>query len=258
MNDQVSETLLSYLIFKDLPSELPWESINAYLTETWSDQYKVENIETSDNSLVFSYMDYRIATVIRMDAPYPQEELTDRCDSTWWWPEALTSIKEQNSHMILALTGGEGTALEKHTHLTALVCAISSATSPLAVMWNGVVLQEPKSFRELAEESQAVEPPIPLSLWVDFQVYQPEEGRFNIFSWGLEPLGIPDMEVHGSTDDPSETLEMVQMVALYCLENDVIFEDGETFGFDEEHRIPVRYAASAVDPSKEVLILDVE
>jgi hypothetical protein len=94
-------------------------------------------------------------------------------------------------------------------------------------------------------------------LWVDFQVFQPAENCFSVFTWALEALGYPDIEIQDAEQDPAELLEMVQMVALYAVGNDVIFGEGETFGFDEEQAFPVRYGPSAVTPEKDVLVLEI-
>ena len=84
---------------------------------------------------------------------------------------------------------------------------------------------------------------------------QREDGAWNASSTGLTKLGIPEIQVVGSTCDPDELFAYLMDIVGYLLGGARI-RAGETLGRDENEKIMTSWQPSIVDEEETALQLD--
>ncbi len=182
-----------------------------------------------------------------MPVPYPAAELDFAIASAWTWPPSVeaTSVRNGASHVLLVVTGGKSTALEKHLVATAVAALIASLPGAVGVYWSaGRVLHCPPFFVDMAAELRTAANP-PLYLWVNFCVSENGDDTATLFTTGLGALGLMDMEMHNLKGPPMELREWASSLALHQLVHGPVFQHGDTIGEDTDAQLRVAHAGSS-------------
>lgn len=234
------------------------EQVNSYIEGAWPGYPIMESLETDG----ISETSFRVGgsmhgTISLVSRRYDREILDSACERAWWWPEARKEMKAEEFHLVITLSGSDDAHMRSFC-LTYLAAAFATLTESVAVLWVASgVLQPAQEFCMIAEEILDEDPPIPISLWVDFQVCEGSaQDRASLFTTGMEPLGFPEIEIHDSAVSPDELLHTARTVSLYIVAAERVPEDGESIAFGDAEGIPVRHAESLLGGEQRVLILD--
>jgi len=258
MESMEANAVAVYLFFKGSELDLSEKKFNSYLEKQWPNSPAMHELRKKNDQHSFVFGDETLGTLTTSKSAYPWEELEVRCQTAWWWEDAEKSLKGHKSHAVITLFNDQVDPVMLSTHLTALTCALIQATKPIAVLWgNGEVLHSAETFLEIAELSREEDPSLPLSLWVDFQLLFEEGDQQSLYSYGLESLGFPDLEIHSAKGDPSDLMTAIQSIAIYMVGNNIEFQDDETIGLEGDKPIRLHYGESLLGEEREVLILDV-
>ena len=198
------------------------------------------------------------ANVTLVDRPIPWEQLEGPCATAWYWPEAEEALRPHQSHLFVTLFDEQTGGVAQATRMTRLLAAIGQTASATGLVWgpSGAV-HEPGAFAQLA--SSGTPDNLPLHLWVDFRVYQKDDGLgFGLFTTGLEALGCREFEAPDYQGDPQELIGAVYNITHYALEKQAVFKEGEAIGLPDEKQVTVTEARSMIDPEQEVLRLEFE
>lgn len=76
------------------------------------------------------------------------------------------------------------------------------------------------------------------------------EGSVSAYTYGLKAFGHREIEVLEADEEPGGIREFLANLAVYVIEEDVDFVDGETVGYSEEQRCPVTIAEGSALPGK--------
>jgi hypothetical protein len=231
--------------------------ISSFIAGNWPGHSCPTLISAGDDSLLFQ-IDDEDDCVIRLErAPFTSDDLKYGSDNAWWWPEAGKELESHAAHLVISLGGGDDDPLTRFFRLTYITCAVVSLTEALAVFWpSAALLFSAEDFMNVAEESKEHDPPLPLRLWVDFQIFESDE-LFNLYTTGLELLGYPEIEIQDSNMPPEEMLDIAHTVALYMVGASAVFEDEAEIELGGDRKLLAKYAPSICSQEDTVLSLSI-
>ncbi len=194
--------------------------------------------------------------IARAGFPIPKADLDYACMNSVFWPNAAEVLAKHKSHLIVTVLGEFPSPIEEGLFLTRSIAACTEAYDALGVYWgHATVMHSPEFFRKYSEKASAEDPPV--LLWVGFlRANGEKEGTTSVFTRGLNEFGRMEIEVVDSAKKPSEIFERVADLASYLLKKGNIIEDGHTIGADDNERIRVRHADSALDREGKVLRIE--
>ncbi len=257
MDEETSSGSIAYLIFDKANPAIPLDRVNAYLKKEWPNCPLVQEPSEEDGVTTFRFGMAKGAALAPMGGPIPWSELEGLSNAAWWWDGAADAVRGHKDHVLLTVLHDEDDDLVKRNlDVTALLAGLAAASGAVAVIsGGGRILHSASNFCALAEAVREEKPQIPLTLWIDFQIFREEDGKHSFFAWGLEDFGLPNMEVQNSTTDADEVFQFLQSVVLYVLGESLVLNDGETIGFSEEHKVSISYGPSLMEEDKQVAIL---
>jgi hypothetical protein len=155
---------------------------------------------------------------------------------------------------LVTLVDEAGKPMSKALALTQLTAALAATAPSVGVFWGpGRLVHPPGAFIEQAET--AGEHSLPLFLWIDFRV-EPLDGRFRLFTTGLEALGAEEIEVAEYAGDSGELVGFVYNVAHYMLERRKVINEGDTIGLTDEVQVTAHRGPSMLGGDLEVVKLE--
>ena len=244
---------IAMVALKDGEAPVP-DRVVAELKKRWPDAPPARDLSTKKGVLTFK-LDDALAAVALMPAPIPWSDLEGPCATAWYWPKAGEAMKAHKAHLIVTLSGGRRTPIDRCLLLTALTAAVTAASNAAGVYWgSGTVLQSPRAFLEVAGEMR--QDSLPLRLWIDFRLVPERPGVYSLFTTGMEPFGHMDLEVPKSRQKPEAILDVAYNAAHYLLDRGPVLKDGDTFGTSAEQKIKVRHVASRWGHSSKILSLN--
>ena len=196
------------------------------------------------------------ANVTLVDRPIPWSKLEGPCATAWYWPEAEAVMRGHTHHLFVTLLDERTKAIDRAARLTETLVALAAHSPAVGLVWGSTgAVHEPKDFTQLA--AAATPDNLPLNLWIDFRVYEREEGDgFGLFTTGLEALGRREMEVPHYAGDPQQLIGATYNIAHYALEKDAVLADSEVIGLPDESQVTIREERSMLDPEQDVLRLE--
>jgi len=188
-----------------------------------------------------------VAAIALVKAPIPWPDLEGPCVTSWWWPEACEKLQGHAAHLLVTLTGGSGTPLERFILLTHLTAAVVSATESAAgVYWPmGTVVHEPQMFQEYSEGLSPAD--IVPQLWFDMRIVAHDDGSYGFFTTGLAPLGLLEIEIDRTEREPEDILDFCHDIISYLVTSGTAIQPGETIGRTEDEQVAVSHGDSAYD-----------
>lgn len=208
--------------------------------------------EASAGWVVLRHGDMR-ATLSLEPTPLARELVEAAGPRAWYWTEAIEALAGHTAHLALAVATEEEDRVTGAWVLTALVAAVAADGKATAVYWaDSGLFHPPEAFLDACHDE---EEGLPLSLWLDLELFDHEDGSHSLATAGLEPFSLPEVEIHHSGLEPSHLAELSLAMAHYLLENGPILEDNETFELSDEQRVQVRFHPSLCDPDRPALLL---
>lgn len=189
-----------------------------------------------------------------MPAPIPWTDLEGPCATSPFWPNAATTMRTHQRHVIVTATGdADGPALAE-TLTRATSALVESSDGVVGVFWcNSGLVFPPKGFCQIASKFGPGEPALPI--WVNFRVAKNKDENSAGFTQGLSSLGKMEFETQGAPESPEALRDRFLHFAAYVLDGAAI-KDGETIGFDANEKIKVTHAASSFGVPGPVMRLD--
>lgn len=192
--------------------------------------------------------------VTHVAAPVPWSDLEGPASSAWHWPEASEVVRDHRSHLLVAVPDAtpDVKSAVRLTHLVA--AAIEACPAATAVYWGaGTAVSPADRFLATARDMRHDE--LPLLSWIEFRIFG-DEGRTSLFTTGLAPLGLMEIEIRRSGRDADHLIERAYDFAHYQALRGRVLRHGDTIGASADERIAVRHAPSAWDRPGNVIHLD--
>ena len=203
-------------------------------------------------------------------------DLADAIKQTWDWPEAgATCLRHAGAYAVeiadSAWLGKRGLLGAAHAIVHGLVESLQGETIPRVdpVAWDdpehrpGLLalhfvsserVIEPNFYRSLVEEQGD----LLHAGSVNVRLHQVEGGRPNetvMDTMGMEPLGLPDLQVHFIGLDPNEVANILYNYCHYLLREGDVIKDGQAIRGIDGETWPVRRETSLIRPERTVLDL---
>ena len=201
----------------------------------------LRHVGTDDTVLSFEMGDFD-AIVGLMPAPIPWSDLEGPCATAYWWPEAAACMKRHAAHYIVTLNA-KATPLGLRVQLTRLISGILGTQPCTGVYWgDGTVVHSPEGFREAS--AGITEESFDPMLWIDFRIEPGQRGGVRLFTTGMAPFGLMEIEAENVRAQPQEVMERVPAFATYLITHGPVVSDGETMGLSATDKVLVRHLPS--------------
>ena len=141
--------------------------------------------------------------------------------------------------------------------LTRISLMLGSSCSALAVYWDGSTSVH--SWTAFQESCSAMTPTnLPLRIWIDFRLWESQDGTRGLMTRGMSALGQRELEVIGSTSSAQQIRAWSYTVAHYCLEKNKVLEHGQAVGISPKEWIRTWIVNSRLEPGTWSIWLDLE
>lgn len=185
----------------------------------------------------------------------PWSDLEGPCETAWWWPEAAARMQGHNSHLLVALGGNSGDAVQRSLALTHLTAAVAAQADAAGIYWGGGgLVHDPQVFLE--EARSALRANLPLHLWIDFRIEQNDDGTLRLFTTGMKALEKMEIEIPKSRHETKDLFDFACSIADYLLSRGAEIRDGHTVGRCEDEKVQAAHVPSMWDSQMTVLRLD--
>ena len=208
----------------------------------------VKDIQVDDASILSFMHGDEFVGIVHIPRPYPDSDLAGPIDTCWIWPdeESMDAVRTHRSHVLITITQGTGTAIERRLILSSITAMVADCSGIEAVFWpEATQLIYPPVFEEIVSIHHSPTDP-PLLLWIEVRVLRNDDDSVMVFTTGLGALGLMEIEVPHLDMEPGEARMWLLDVASYLVENGPVLNDGETIGPDQETLFPIRHCASIV------------
>ncbi len=192
--------------------------------------------------------------VLPVDARLPDGEVEDSAANNPFWAAAGEAVARHRAHLVVSVTVGEsgpstaagsGTAQDtadgRHTQAYAafarLVAALVGHGSAVGVyLADQGVVYEPAFYVEAVTDAGDGFPwEVAWFTWAAWEV----EGQSCGSTRGLRVFGHEELEVRGSTAQPSSVMDLLANVASYIVENGASLMPGESLGYTDDQRLAI-------------------
>jgi hypothetical protein len=169
---------------------------------------------------------------------------------TWDWAEAEDAVRNARASVLVSELFAEGhPARDRAAARTAVVAALSAATSPVGVSW-------PTSSRVTDPEGP---PPEGLGGLLNVRLFTvtDDEDELVMDTLGLAPFGLPDVQCHFRDLAPGAVAAWLFATGSYLFETGDVIDDGDTISGPEgtEHW-RCRHEDALVGPARRVIDVD--
>jgi len=223
-----------------------------FLRANWVDLPSVVDVDTKDD-VVTGYIPGGVVGLLHVPVPIPAGDLAGPTALAWHWPDAAVNVARHQAHVIVSAGSTSLTQVELRLLHSNLVASLTATASGVGVyVRDAMLVRAAEDY--VAEARAATGAAVPTMLWVGFNPVS-GEGAVSAYTTGLKSFGLRELEVLHSTRSAPEILGRMADAATYELQTGRILGDGETFGWSETERVPIRHARSAFLPDTEVAVL---
>ncbi len=245
--------LLAFVTLDDDTAVLSAEALGASWSRLWPERAPLEVSEGERALGVRSGALEGGVTLIATALPWAELEGPATC--AWHWPEAEAVLSRHAAHLVVVLRAPADVSSARL--LTQLTAAVVAATpSATGVLWSASTAVAPAG-RFVDAARRMVAGALPVLEWIELRVFPDPDapGRWCLFTTGLKPLGLMEVEVRGSSTAPRELIQQVFDIAHYQLVEGAVLAEGHLLGPEDAERVLVLHAPSAWERAGTVLSL---
>lgn len=234
MTDLVKENkegnvLAGFILYKD--ANMDWTRFKKYLKEDWN---IVCDDEVKDNAIVFKVGEMVVACSL-MPNPVPDKEAEAAAKYNILWKEGPEITATHQAHIMLAVMN-KFDALEQAMLFAKVAYCLLKLDNAIAIYKDPTVY--PKDFYiGFAETIKDGEYPMPILVYVG--MYLAKSGLC-AFTSGMRFFGKEEIEVVDSPKQPNEVVSFLYSISEYVISENIELKDGETIGFTEEQKLPIK------------------
>lgn len=158
-----------------------------------------------------------------------------------------------NAHLVVMLyASGKTSPAERIARFTSVLAAVTKASPAVGVYWGSAGATHDSEFFT----SVAADHDMRMLIWSGVSVARQEDGRLSLLSTGMEQFGLPNLLLISGETPAGEALPFMYDLLSYVVTRGEAVPEGDTVGWTEEQRLPVRYVESPVDPEKKVFCVE--
>ncbi len=233
--------LAGFVLFKD--ANIDWLRFKKNLEEDWDITF---DDEIKDGAVVFSVEDMNVACSL-MPSPVPNNEATEAAKRNILWKDGAEQTAKHQAHMIVAVMN-KFDALDQQELLAKVACSMLKLDNAIGI-YKAPTVYEKEFYINFAETIKNDEYPVPIYVYVGMYA---EDGKIFAFTSGMSCFGKLEMEVLGTQSQPNDVLSFMYTICEYIISEDVVLQDGETIGFTEEQKIPIKISKGVSVPGESI------
>ena len=223
------------------------------LSEAYPDEGAPAEVTRGTDSAVFRWGPGPVAVALKSE-PIAEADLEEACEAAWWWEQAAEKLALHRAHLLVSLAPTGEAPVARHLRLSRVVAVLLAQCEAAGVYWpNAGIVHEPQSFAEQAADlsPESIHP----ALWIDMHIIPNDDETYSLYTVGLEAFGRKEIEIAGTSHEPSAVYELCADVIRYLLASGEEIEDGGVISRSDEEQIEVRYGPSMFDEEVEVMHL---
>jgi len=177
------------------------------------------------------------AAIVYMDFPIPKGDIRETAQYAYNWDTVLEDTKNHKSHFLVSLFNGGPDQVKRFKIFTQVLCSLLRVTGSIGVYKGTQSLLIPKN--DYLEEAEFMsDDHLPINLWIYFGL-QAAENHNSGYTYGLKEFNKSELEIVNSRKSVTEIREFLFDISHYVLDQDIIFEDGQTCGGTEDEKIEI-------------------
>ena len=199
-----------------------------------------------------------LGAIAEMPGPVSWSDLEGPCETAVLWPKKTpaSSVKAHRCHILMMLAQDRMAPIPRRLLLTQMVGMAARHKGVLGVYWGeGTLVHHPGVFSDTARAMTTPDEP-PLHLWVDYRIVPNQDGSIGLFTTGLRPLGLMEIEVPSIDMQAGELMQWGMNLTQYQLDNGRVLKDGETIGVTEVPEFRIRYRPSRFGHIGDILAIE--
>lgn len=194
---------------------------------------------TQENDTMVCTIDGMMATVSLMPTPVPNGEAVENARTNFRWPEAVSVAQTHKAHLLVAVLPQEQSLTQAGILMVRLGSCCLKQKNATAVNTLGSVLA-PDFYIDFAE-GYLNNDLFPIMNLVFFGLYSRDKGKtVCAYTYGMHCFCKDEIEILDSPHPAQEVMELLTGIASYVIEEDVLLQNGETIGFSEEQKLPIK------------------
>ena len=186
---------------------------------------KTDSINISDKTLVFSTSTATVM-VAYLDYAVPIADIKTAAALNWMWRTAAESTTKHQGQIVVSVIGNGAKVLELYQTLTKAVSSVLENNDCLGIYVESQYLLISKDAYLSAARNMVTSGTLPLYCWIYFGIYDNAGGKCG-YTYGLQELGIPELEILNSTHTLQEVHATIYDAALGIIYYNVPPKDGK-------------------------------
>lgn len=221
-----------------LLSEAKWSK--ARFIEDMKSEWGIDAADEKpeENDVVYAAVGGFTLVIGMMPAPIPDGAPEHFAQGNYMWRDAVKTVKSHKAHLLVCILGDDGDILEKGLLYVKACAAVLRQDTAIAFYQEGAVY-EPKMYLECAEMMKSRQ--LPILNWVWFGIFN--DGKMaGCYTYGIRRFGKEEIEVYVAAEsaDLNDIRGFVLSIVTYVIDGDVTLRDGETIGFTEDQKLPIK------------------
>lgn len=213
-------------------------------------------IKVKDNILSFSVNGF-YCTLSVMPARIPNNEAEHYAKATYFCPDALDIAESHQAHLLITLVNLEGgnLSVDLMTTYSKIIASCLQQEVAIGVYTSHSLFSAEFYINKCLQYFPNNE--IPIMLWVYIGFARNQQGTY-IYTIGMEKFQKHEMEILNSQEDMVNLMLMLSGMCNHIVKNNLVMNDGETFGFSEEQKWAISLSKSVYSPVETSLKLQVQ
>ena len=211
--------------------EFDWNKFLELLEEEWN---IIPQNSVEDNTLAFIVNDMNVAVVFKNEK-VEDGEAEEAATYNVLWQNGKEAVSKHKSQAVLVVTE-RITPIAQAILFAKIACCLMKMPGAIG-LYKQPTVYEKNFYIQFAETIR--EGALPMPILVFTGIYHNENG-FTAFTAGMRFFGKEEIEIVNSKNDPDEIMGLLISVAEYCVGENVDLADGETVGFSDTQKIPVK------------------
>lgn len=216
----------------------------ADLKEDWG--IDISDDSKPEDDVIYTEVDGFRVVIGLIPTPVPDGEAEYWAKANYMWQDAVEITASHKAHAIIAILGDDNNLIKKGNVYVKVVCAMMKQDNVIAFYNEGAVFP-PKMYLDFAGLPKDGHVPVLNLVWMGIYGNGKMTG---VYTYGMRRMGKEEMEVYVPADkaDLNELREFMLTIASYVLETGATLNSGETIGFTEEQKLPIKLSKGiAVD-----------
>ncbi|MEJ1240591.1 DUF4261 domain-containing protein [Chryseolinea sp. T2] len=233
---QSSGVVLGMALLNEVPV-IDFKKIIDELHYTHGLSVKEQQIDEGKGISVIQFDQSQVAIAL-IDAPIPGNELDFPSSISYYWPQAKEVVSNHKAHIIISVSSTTETKLNLYRTFTHVASTVLTHTNAIGIYLGNQTLVMPTHFY-VGFANLMSDDNLPLMNWIYIGV-RAEEGKSSGYTFGLKEFGFDEIEILNSDESSTAIREMLFNLGHYVILNNVILNDGETFGIEPGQKLPIR------------------